>query len=161
MIKSSLRDIMLSLALLCTITNEYIMHILLLKYMYIMKYILISFNSNKRKFQTAFVKMGLNAFIIINPYGFLCFILVIHAHRQCMKIIMTPKYSWQLGSSLQLRWQRICLKCKRPRFDLWVGKVLWRREWQSTPAFLPGESHGQRSPAGHSPWGHKELDTTE
>ena len=39
--------------------------------------------------------------------------------------------------------------------------VLWRREWQPTPVFLPGESHGQRSLAGYSPWGAKELDTTE
>ena len=30
-----------------------------------------------------------------------------------------------------------------------------------TPVFLPGESHGQRSLAGYSPWGHKESDTTE
>ena len=35
------------------------------------------------------------------------------------------------------------------------------REWQSTPIFLPGESHGQRSLAGYSPEGHKELDRTE
>ena len=33
--------------------------------------------------------------------------------------------------------------------------------WQPTPVFLPGESHGQRSLAGYSPWGHKELGTTE
>ena len=32
----------------------------------------------------------------------------------------------------------------------------WRREWQSTPMFLPGESHGQKSLVGYSPWGHKE-----
>ena len=37
----------------------------------------------------------------------------------------------------------------------------WRRAWQSTPVFLPGESHGQRSLVGYSPWGHKEPDTTE
>ena len=37
----------------------------------------------------------------------------------------------------------------------------WRRQWQPTPALLPGESPGQRSPAGYSPWGHKESDTTE
>ena len=35
------------------------------------------------------------------------------------------------------------------------------REWQPTPVFLPGEPHGQRSLAGYSPWGHKELDATE
>ena len=34
-------------------------------------------------------------------------------------------------------------------------------EWQPTPVFLPGESHGQRSLAGYSPWGHKELDAIE
>ena len=32
---------------------------------------------------------------------------------------------------------------------------------QATPVFLPRESHGQRSLAGYSPWGHKELDRTE
>ena len=37
----------------------------------------------------------------------------------------------------------------------------WRRKWQPTPVFLPGESHGWRSPVGGSPWGRKESDTTE
>ena len=36
----------------------------------------------------------------------------------------------------------------------------WRRKWQPTPAFLPGESHGQRSLVGFSPWGRKESGTT-
>ena len=49
----------------------------------------------------------------------------------------------------------------RCKFDPCVGKVPWRRAWKPTPVFLPGESHGQRSLAGYSPWGHKELDTTE
>ena len=37
-------------------------------------------------------------------------------------------------------------------FDLWVSKSPWRRKWQPTPIFLPGESQGQRSLAGYSPW---------
>ena len=37
----------------------------------------------------------------------------------------------------------------------------WGRKWQPTPVLLPGESHGQRSVVGYSPWGHKESDTTE
>ena len=41
------------------------------------------------------------------------------------------------------------------------GRFPWRRAWQPTQIFLPGESHGQRSLVGHSPWGHKELDGTE
>jgi len=40
--------------------------------------------------------------------------------------------------------------CKRRRFDPWVRKIPWRRAWQHTPVFLPGESHGQRSLAGCS-----------
>ena len=55
---------------------------------------------------------------------------------------------------------RVCLQCGRPGFDPWVGKILWRRKWQPT-LLLPGKSHGWRRFAGYSPWGCKELDTTE
>ena len=41
----------------------------------------------------------------------------------------------------------------------WVGEIPWRRAWQPTPIFLLGESHGERSLAGYSPWGHKVSDT--
>ena len=37
----------------------------------------------------------------------------------------------------------------------------WRRKWQPTPVFLPGESQGWGSLVCYSPWGHKESDTTE
>ena len=37
----------------------------------------------------------------------------------------------------------------------------WRRKWQCTPLFLPGESHGQRGLVGYSLWGCKESDTTK
>ena len=46
------------------------------------------------------------------------------------------------------------------RFYLWVGKIPWRRTWQPTPLFLPGEFHGQRSLVGYSPWGQKKSDMT-
>jgi len=39
-----------------------------------------------------------------------------------------------------------------------MGKIPWRKKWQPTPVFLPGNFHGQRSLEGYSPWGHKELD---
>ena len=42
-----------------------------------------------------------------------------------------------------------------------VGKIPWRREWQPTPVFLPGEFHGQRNLAGYRPWGRQQLDMTE
>ena len=56
-----------------------------------------------------------------------------------------------------------CQRRRRKRwgFDPWVGKVPWRRAWQPTPVFLPGESHGQRSLVGYSPRGLTESDRTE
>ena len=54
-----------------------------------------------------------------------------------------------------------CRRHKRCGFDPWVRKISWRREWLPTPAFLPGESHGQRSLADNSPWAHTELGMTE
>ena len=54
-----------------------------------------------------------------------------------------------------------CRRHKRHRFDPQVGKIPWRRAWQPTPVFLPGESQGQRSLMGCCLWGRTELDTTE
>ena len=51
-------------------------------------------------------------------------------------------------------------QCRRCKFDPWVGKIPWRRKWQPTPVFLPGESHRQRRLAGYSPRGHKKSDMT-
>ena len=66
-----------------------------------------------------------------------------------------------VGLPWQLRWERACLQRGRPGFDLWVGKMPWRRKWQPTPVFLPGEFHGWRSLVGYGPWGRTESDVTE
>ena len=50
-----------------------------------------------------------------------------------------------------------CKRCKRHWFDPWVGKISWRRAWQPTSVFLPGQFHGQRSLGGCSPWGCKRI----
>ena len=52
---------------------------------------------------------------------------------------------------------------RRLRFDPWVGKIPWRKEWQPTLVFLPGEFYGQRSLVGYEdPFvGSQESDTTE
>ena len=50
----------------------------------------------------------------------------------------------------------ICLQCRRPGFNPWIGKIPWRRKRLPTPVFWPGEFHGL-----YSPWGHQELDMTE
>ena len=55
------------------------------------------------------------------------------------------------------QWYRVCLQCRRHWFDPWVGEIPWRRAWQPTPIFLRGESHGQRSLVGYSPWGRLRL----
>ena len=51
---------------------------------------------------------------------------------------------------------RIRLRCRRPEFNPWVGKTLWKRKRLPTPVFWPGEFHRL-----YSPWGRKESDTTE
>ena len=56
---------------------------------------------------------------------------------------------------------RQCRRCKRIVFDPWVGKIPWRRAWQPTPVYLPGESPGQRSLGGYSLLGHTESHATE
>ena len=49
--------------------------------------------------------------------------------------------------------------------ETWVWSLGWEdpleKDMATTPVFLAGKSHGQRSLAGYSPWGHKESDTTE
>ena len=67
----------------------------------------------------------------------------------------------QLLTLLGVGWENECIRQKRCRFDSWIGKMPWKRAWQPTPVFLPGESHGQRSLANYSPQGHKESDMTE
>ena len=69
-----------------------------------------------------------------------------------------------IGHPLQYSWTFLVaqtVKNLSAGFDDWIGKIPWRRARQPTPGFLPGESHGQRSLAGCSPWSCKELDTTE
>ena len=61
-----------------------------------------------------------------------------------------------LGLPLWLSWLRICLQCRRPGFDPWVGKIPWRRKRLPTPVFWHGEFHGL-----YSPWCRKESDMTE
>ena len=51
-------------------------------------------------------------------------------------------------------------RCKRRKFDPWVGKIPWRRAWQFTPVFLPEEPHGVEL-GGLQSMGCKELDMTE
>ena len=54
----------------------------------------------------------------------------------------------------------IC-QCRRRGLGPWLRNIPWRRKWQPTPVFMPGESHGQRSLAGYGPGGCKESDMTE
>ena len=56
-----------------------------------------------------------------------------------------------------LRLYRVCLQLRRPRFNPWIRKIPWRREWQPTSGFLPGDLHQQRSLAGYI--GSQRVDT--
>ena len=75
--------------------------------------------------------------------------------RQSILSIGLPRWLSDKESACQ------CRRHQRCGFNPWVRKIPWRRKWQSTPVFLPGESCGQRSLMGYSPWGRKELELTE
>ena len=88
-------------------------------------------------------------------------------HFPCMCVSVSKRFSVIWIPVIMVWWCQCkepacqCRRCKRHKFDPWLGKIPWRREWQPTPVILPGESHGQRSLVGYSPWGCKELDMTE
>ena len=68
---------------------------------------------------------------------------------------ITKHNSFPLTSNILLL-ESAC-QCRRCGFDSWVGKISWRREWQPTPVFLPGEPYGQRSLTGYSTQGCKRV----
>ena len=94
----------------------------------------------------SFAKSIFSYIYISYNYIYLCIHTYTHTH------IHTPSGTSGKESACQHA------RLKRLRFYPWVGKIPWRRAWQSTPVFLPGEPHGQRSLAGYS---HKDLHTTE
>ena len=55
----------------------------------------------------------------------------------------------------------LCLQFRRPGFDPWVRKIPWRRKWQPSPVFLPGESHGWRSWWARVQWDCQRVHRTE
>ena len=67
---------------------------------------------------------------------------------------------WSFPSSSAVKNLLPYMRGKRSKFDPRVGKIPWKRAWQPTPVFLPEKYHRQRSLAGYSPWGHKEMDMT-
>ena len=68
--------------------------------------------------------------------------------HMCPTLCFTRRLT--LAFSLVAQQSRICPQCMRCRLNPWVRKIPWRRVWQPTPLFLPGESHGQRSLVGYT-----------
>ena len=63
------------------------------------------------------------------------------------------KKGWATHSSILVlpwwfSWEIICLQCRRPGLDPWVGNIPWRRAWRCSPVFLPGESQWTEEPGG-------------
>ena len=95
----------------------------------------------------------LNVFIL-RILLFLFFNIANHLH--CFaSIYQILGLRWWLGGK-----EPTC-QCRRCGFELWVEKIPGRRKWQPTPVSLTGESHGQKSLVGYSPWGCKESGMTE
>ena len=108
-----------------------------------------------------------------------CFLTCIQISQETHKVVFPSLEEFSIGSKVEmlifyhLEWKISpggnsskeracqCRRCKRHRFNPYVGKIPWRRTWQPNPVFSPGKSHGQRSLEGYSPWGLKESDITE
>ena len=63
-----------------------------------------------------------------------------------------------LRASLVAQNLKICLQCRRPRFNSWIGKIPWRRARQPAPVFSPGESYGEMNLVGWHPWEHLRVE---
>ena len=92
-----------------------------------------------------------NIFYIPHIYLYTLYIHTLHTHTHTRTCMRSPG-----GSDSK---ESICNSGDLSLIQ--VGKIPWRRKWQPTPVFLPGESHGQRSLVCYSPWGRKESDMTE
>ena len=68
----------------------------------------------------------------------------------CMKYKLKSRLPGEISitSDMQIS---ICMQGGRPGFDPWIGKIPWRRKWQPTPVFLPGESWTEE-PGGLESW---------
>ena len=60
--------------------------------------------------------------------------------------------SWAWLSDWTTDGKESAWSCERPGFNPWIRKMPWKRKWQPTSVFLPGELHGQKSLTGYSPW---------
>ena len=84
-------------------------------------------------------------------------------NSQTLQLIFNALYTFYLGfpNGVSRKEPPPMQETQRCEFDLWVGAIPWRRAWQPILVFFLGESHGQRSLVGYSPWGCKETDMTE
>ena len=112
---------------------------------------------SKRSIEIWMLKDSLNIYIMcvcvcvcVCVYICICICICIHTHLSGFPGAASGK-----EPSCQCRRHRKC------EFSPWVGKISWRRVWQPTSVFLPGESHGQNSLVGYGLSGCKESDTTE
>ena len=103
-------------------------------------------------------KIGIILHVLVHNMGFCTLYILqkvsLYYYVSSFIVIIKPQYTkgWELP-----RWlsgkdpARQCRRHERRGFNPWVSKIPWRRAWQPTPVFLPGESHGQKSLAGYSP----------
>ena len=103
--------------------------------------------------------LSLPNYMIFNPI-----IFDLKRDISCVLIHLPPNLDVPLTMQRLARWlsgKESACHCRRHGFNPWVGKIPWRRKWQSTPVLLPGKSHRQRSLVGYSPWARTESDMTE
>ena len=87
----------------------------------------------------------------LGHHSHVCVCVCVHAHTHVCSSVQLFATPWTVGHQAPLSMGFL-------RQEYWVGKIPWKRKWQSTPVFLTGESHEQKSLVGYSSWGCKELE---
>ena len=112
------------------------------------------FIKNLRKTQLEVITWMLEARLGCLP----CSIFICQCYRREREreaengIIATEEENLQIIYIKSTRKKHRLLEAGRPRFNSWVGKILWSREVLPTPVFLSVEFHRQRNLVGYSPW---------
>ena len=105
-------------------------------------------SQNSCPFNVPFVECGQDLSFFLTEYS------KVMRHYSSDYILLNRTLGFPAGSSGKEPTCQ-CRGHKRHGFNPWVRRIPWRRAWQPTPVFLPGESLGQRSLAGYSPWNHR------
>ena len=148
----TLRQVLFTLLFLCVALNLYLFlsASILLYILFSLLFLFLHLLNTNFSQQVFFFLLYCKNFCLTQ-----CVHICVHISQNSTKSFLYTSFLRDPNQHYGLFWwfrqQRNCLQCRRPGFDPWIGKIQWRKEWQSTPVFFPGKSYGQCSLVGCIP----------